>query len=93
LLGAVSAVFAEPGLPRAEQVLAVGRGGGRGLRPRAGIDGQKAKGTWLQACCCAILVQGNNRNTTVNKNRQVKNFPSLPLLLSFLVRNYPTPEE
>lgn len=76
------------------------RGGGR--RPWLGAvaDGwllmdscRKAKGTGLQPCCCAIFVQGNNRNSTVNKNRQVKNFPSLSLLISFLMRNYPTPEE
>lgn len=54
---------------------------------------RKAKETGLQPCCCAIFVQGNNRNSTVNKNRQVKNFPSLSLLISFLMRNYPTPEE
>lgn len=54
---------------------------------------RKAKETGLQPCCCAIFVQGNNRNSAVNKNRQVKNFPSLSLLISFLMRNYPTPEE
>lgn len=54
---------------------------------------RKAKETGLQPCCCAIFVQGNNRNSTVNKNRQVKNFPSLSLLISFLMRNYPTSEE
>lgn len=54
---------------------------------------RKAKETGLQPCCCAIFVQGNNRNFAVNKNRQVKNFPSLSLLISFLMRNYPTPEE
>lgn len=54
---------------------------------------RKAEETGLQPCCCAIFVQGNNRNSTVNKNRQVKNFPSLSLLISLLMRNYPSPEE
>lgn len=71
--------------------LLVEGGCGRGLVSVG--SSRKAKETWLLPCCCAIFAQGNNRNYTVNKNRQVKNFPRLSLLISFLVRNYPTPEK
>lgn len=46
------------GLPWAEPVLAVGRGGGRGLRPRADVDGlpQKGKGNLAAALLFVLFL-------------------------------------